>query len=98
MGIATDILGLRDNHFSSVNELLYALEQVCNAPVDKISARVFLAGAAADLVLTNVAAHAAEALSELQAVNPKTRRAVRSPRRSRRSVQNPSARQYLSVG
>ena len=55
MGIAADILGLRNHHFSSVAELLSALEQVCDAPVDKISARVFLAGAAADLVLTNVA-------------------------------------------
>jgi hypothetical protein len=50
MGIAADILGLRDRHFSSVSELLAALEQVCDAPVDKISARVFLASAAADLV------------------------------------------------
>ena len=63
MGIAADILGLRDNHFSSVAELISALDQVCDAPVDKIAARVFLASAAADLVLTNVAAYAAEALS-----------------------------------
>jgi hypothetical protein len=96
MGIATDILGLRDNHFSSVTELLYALEQVCDAPMEKISARVFMAGAAADLVLTNVAAHAAEALSELQPINTKTRRtASPSRRRSRRSDQGLLPRQRI---
>ena len=83
MGIAADILGLRNQHFSSVTELLAALEQVADAPVDKISARVFLASAAADLVLTNVAAHAAEALSE-PATNRKTRRAALPPRRKNR--------------
>ena len=83
MGIAADILGLRNNHFSSVTELLAALEQVCGAPVDKISARVFWASAAADQVLTNVAAHAAEALSE-QPANRRTRRAVSPSRRKNR--------------
>ncbi len=95
MGIATDILGLRDHHFSSVAELLAALDQVYDAPVDKISARVFLVGAAADLVLTNVAAHAAEALSELP-TNRKIRRPVSPSRRKNlRSVQGPPARQRL---
>lgn len=95
MGIAADILGLRNDHLSSVTELLAALEQVRDAPVDKISARVFLAGAAADLVLTNVAAHAAEALSE-QPTNRKTRRAASpSRRKGRRSVQGPPSRQRI---
>jgi hypothetical protein len=94
MGVAADILALREHYFSSVAELLAALEQVCDAPVDKISARVFLAGAAADLVLTNVAAHAAEALSEQP--NRKTQRAALPPRRrNRRSVQLPSPRQRI---
>jgi hypothetical protein len=83
MGIAADILGLRNNHFRSVTELLAALEQVCDAPVDKISARVFWANAAADQVLTNVAAHAAEALSE-QSTNRRTRRAASPSRRKNR--------------
>jgi len=92
MGIAADILGLRDHHFSSVAELLSALDQVCDAPLDKIEARVFLASAAADLVLTNVAAHAAEALSD-QPTNRKTRRAASSPRRkNRRFIQDPPPR------
>jgi hypothetical protein len=95
MGIAADILALREHHFSSVAELLAALEQVYEAPVDKISARVFVAGAAADLVLTNVAAHAAEAMSELT-TDRKTRRASSPARRkSRRSVQLPPSRQRV---
>jgi hypothetical protein len=95
VGIAADILGLRNHHFSSVAQLLAALEQVYDAPVEKISARVFLAGAAADLVLTNVAAHATEALSE-EPTNRKTRRAVSpSRRRNRRSVQGPLSRQRI---
>jgi hypothetical protein len=95
MGIVADILALRQHHFSSVAELLAALEQVYEAPVDKISARVFLAGAAADRVLTNVAAHAAEALSELT-TNRKTRRASSSARRkNRRSLQPPPSRQRI---
>jgi hypothetical protein len=95
VGIAADILGLRNHHFSSVAELLSALDQVCDAPPDKIAARVFLAGAAADLVLTNVAAHAAEALSE-QPTNRKTRRAASpSRRKNRRLVQGPPSRQRI---
>ena len=90
MGIAADILGLRNKHFSSVSELLAALDQVCDAPVDKISVRVFWASAAADQVLTNVAAHAAEALSELseQPTSRRTRRTASPSRhKNRRSEQ-----------
>lgn len=83
MGVAADILGLRNGHFSSVAELLAALERVSDAPVDKITARVFMAGDAADRVLTNVAAHAAEALSE-EPTNRKIRRATSPPRRKNR--------------
>jgi hypothetical protein len=83
MGIAAEILGLRNNHFSSVVELLAALERVSDAPVEKITARVFVAGAAADRVLTNVAAHAADALSE-QPTKRKTRRAASASRRKNR--------------
>jgi hypothetical protein len=98
MGIAADILDLRHRHFSSVAELLSALEQVRNAPPWKIAAREFLASAAADLVLTNVAAHAEEAFSELQQPNRKTRRAVRSRRKYRRSVQGPPPQRILFAG
>jgi hypothetical protein len=95
MGVAAGILGLRNHHFSSVAELLSALDQVCDAPVDRIAARVFLASAAADMVLTNVAAHAAEALSELP-MNRRTRRtAAPSRRKNRRSVQGLPPRQRI---
>jgi hypothetical protein len=93
MGIATDILALRHRHFSSVIVLCAALERVHDAPEEKRSARAFLAMETADLVLANVAAHAAEAMLE----NPKiakTRRAgVLSRRRSRRFDARPSSQQ-----
>jgi hypothetical protein len=95
MAIAADILALREQHFSSVAELQAALDQVYEALVDKISARVFLAGAAADLVLTNVAAHAAEALSDMTATR-KTLRPSSSPRRNNRHpIQLPPSRQRI---
>jgi hypothetical protein len=95
MGIAAEILRLRNSHFSSVTELLAALDQVCGAPVDKISARVFWPSAAADKVLTNVAAHAAEALSE-PPTNRRTRRAASpSRRKNRRSDQSLPPRQRI---
>jgi hypothetical protein len=84
MGIATDILGLRHHHLGSVAVLLAALEQVRDAPVDKILARVFLAGEAADVVLTNVAAHAAEALTEQLPIRKARRAASVSLRKNRR--------------
>ncbi len=95
MGIAADILGLRDHHFSSVAELLSALDQVCEAPRDKIAARVFLAGAAADLVLTNVAAHAAEALNELTTHRYTRRTTSPSQGKNRRSLQGLPPRQRI---
>jgi hypothetical protein len=86
MGVTTEILSLRGSHFSSVTELIYALEQVRYSPPEKICARIFLAGSAADLVLTNVAAHAAEALNDLQTTpRPIRRTATASRRTSRRS-------------
>lgn len=93
MGIASDILRLRHNHFSSVAELLAALEQVCDAPVDKISGRVFSAGEAADRVLTNVAAHAAEALGEQPTIRKTRRVASPSRRKKRRFDSGPLSRQ-----
>jgi hypothetical protein len=95
MGIATDVLSLRNQHFSSVANLLAALELVHDAPVDKISARVFLAGEAADIVLTNVAAHAADAFSDQNPVR-KSRRSPSSSRRKNRHVDaGPAPRQRI---
>ena len=90
MGVATDILALRDNHLSSVTRLLAALDRVREArtyevPVEKITAREFYVGEAVELVLTNVAAHAADALIEQpQPLTRKTRRASPSGRKNRR--------------
>jgi hypothetical protein len=95
MGIAADILALRNHHFSSVTELLAALDQVCDAPVDKISSRVFLASAAADLVLTNVAAYAAEALSKPPTTRKTRRAASPSRRKNRRRDQDLPPRQRV---
>jgi hypothetical protein len=95
MGIAAEILGLRNRHFSSVSELMPALDRVSEALGDKIPARVFLANAAADLVLTNVAAHAAEALNEQTTPRKTRRRAPATRRNNRRSVQTPSPRQRI---
>jgi hypothetical protein len=95
MGIATEILGLRQRHFSSVVELLAALERVHDAPADKKSARAFLAGEAADIVLTNVAAHAAEALSEQAPIRKARRVASPSRRKNRRFDSGPLSRQRI---
>ena len=64
-------------------ELLAALDQVRNAPADKMSARLFIAREAADVVLTNVAAHAADAVSEQNPVR-KTRQEASAWRKNRR--------------
>jgi hypothetical protein len=99
MGIAAELLGLRNRHVSSVSELLAALEQVIEAPPEKMAARVYLADAAADLVLTNVAAHAAEAMNEPAAIR-KTRRAGSATRRKRRrtdSGQSPHQRILFAI-
>ena len=95
MGIATDILGLRHHHLSSVAELLAALEQVRDAPVDKILARVFLVSEAADVVLTNVAAHAAEALTQQLPIRKARRVASASRRKNRRFDSGPLPRQRV---
>jgi hypothetical protein len=81
MNIATEILGLRNKHFSSVVELLAAIERVHDASLDKKPGRVFLAREAADVVLTNVAAHAAEALNQFSPIR-KARRAALPSRRN----------------
>jgi len=84
MSIATDILILRRDQASSVSALLAAMEWEC-AAIDDIRtlARGHDVMRLADLVLVNVAAHAADALSELPAI-PGTRRAVLPFRRKRR--------------
>ena len=86
MSIVTDILSLRRNKTSSIEVFLAALEWQKSAQDDAhILSRGHDVAVAADLVLLNVAAHAADALSELPTPR-KTRRAMlsfwRKPRRS----------------
>jgi hypothetical protein len=92
MRVVTDILNLRESHLSSVTALLAALDQVREAPPDKILARVFLAGEAADLVLTNVAAHVADALGDPMPIR-KARRGSSPSRRKTRFGTGPMTRQ-----
>ncbi len=78
MSIATEILSLRRNRQSSVKTLIGAIEWY------EVSATLHRHWAmldAIDLVLTNVAAHAADALNETPTKIQETRRAVVPARR-----------------
>jgi len=99
MGIATDILNLRHNQLSSVTLLSSALERLQDAPHDKVAIRLFQAAEAADLVLTNVAAYAAEAMVAPQPTKGTTQRVVSMRQRSRRFNSGPSTlqRQLFAV-
>jgi hypothetical protein len=93
MGIATDILNLRHNQLSSVTTLLAALERLQGAPHEKVPARLFQVVEAADLVLTNVAAHAAEVMVARQASTARIQEAVSMRRKNRRFNSGPSTLQ-----
>ena len=98
MGIATDILNLRNNQLSSVTMLISALERFHDSPHDRALNRLFQVDEAADMVLTNVAAHAAEALVAQRPIGGRTPR-VLSMRRNRRFKTGPSTlqRQLFAV-
>ena len=84
MSIATEILSLRRDQSSSVKRLLAALDWQKAARDDEhILSRGYAVYETADIVLLNVAAHAAEALTEPPTIH-KTQRAVLSSRRKRR--------------
>ena len=84
MSIATEILSLRRDQSSSVKRLLAALEWQKAARDDEhILSRGYAVNETADIVLLNVAAYAAEALSEPPAIR-RTRSAVLSSRGKRR--------------
>lgn len=93
MRIATDILNLRRRRFSSVETLISALERFHDAPYEKLSARAFHVDEAADLVLTNVAAHAAETMGEQPPTTARTQRAKALRRKIRRFSSGPSTLQ-----
>jgi hypothetical protein len=63
-----------------------------------VSARVFLAGEAADIVLTNVAAHAADALNDQTPVRKSGRTSSPSRRKNRHFDSGPSPRQRILFG
>jgi len=85
MNIATKILDLRQNQSSSVETLLAAIEWEKAAQGEEhILARRYAVREAADLVLLNVAVHAADALSEPPVIR-RTRPTVLSRRKLRRS-------------
>jgi hypothetical protein len=84
MSITTEILCLRRDRSSSVTALLNAMEWECAAENDaRTLARGYDVLRMADLVLLNVAAHAADLLGQPPAI-PKARRATSPPRRKRR--------------
>jgi hypothetical protein len=84
MSITNEILSLRRDRSSSVAALLNAMEWECAAEDDtRTLARGYDVLRMADIVLLNVAAHAADILAEPPAI-PKARRATQSPRRKRR--------------
>jgi hypothetical protein len=86
MSVATEILRLRQNQSSSVETLLAAIEWEKAAECDEhILSRRYAVREAADIVLLNVAVHAADALSEPTVIRG-TRRGLlqfwHKPRRS----------------
>jgi len=93
MGIATDILNLRHNQFSSVTTLIAALERFHDASPENRFGREFLVHEAADIALTNIAAHAGETVAALQATPARTHRAIPIRRSSRRFNTGPSTLQ-----
>ena len=65
MSVATEILRLRQNQSSSVETLLATIEWEKAAHCDEhVLSRGYAVREAADIVLLNVAVHAADALSE----------------------------------
>jgi len=86
MSITTEILSLRRDRSSSVAALLGAMEWECAAEDDtRTLARGYDVLRMADIVLLNVAAHAADALGQPPAI-PKARRATLPLRRKRRRL------------
>jgi hypothetical protein len=84
MSITTEILSLRRNQSSSVETLMAKIEWLKVAEEEAhISSREFGVREAADIVLLNVATHAAEALNEPPLIQ-KTRRALSIARRKKR--------------
>ena len=93
MGIATEILNLRSSKFSSMTTLMAAIDRFLEAPEGKGHARLFQMEEATDIALTNIAAHAAEAMTMLQPTTGRTSRAISARRTRRRFDSGPSTLQ-----
>ena len=98
MSVATEILSLRQNQSSSVETLLAAIEWEKAAKEEEhIVSRRYAVREVADIVLLNVAVHAAEALSEPPVIR-RTRRGLLSLwRKSHRSNPGELHQRRLSV-
>jgi hypothetical protein len=95
MGIATDILNLRHNRISSMTMLISAIERYyASTSYERAMNRRFQVEEAVDLVLTNVAAHAAEALVTQQPITGRTQRII-PIRKNRRFKSGPSTQRHL---
>jgi hypothetical protein len=73
--------------------LISALERLHDSPHDRALNRLFQVDEAADMVLTNVAAHAAEALVAQRLIGGGTQRALSMRRKNRRFRTDPSTLQ-----
>lgn len=86
MSVATKILSLRQNQSSSVETLLAAIEWAKAAQHEEhILSRHYAVREAADIVLLNVAVHAADALSKPTVLRGTRRGLFRFWRKPRRS-------------
>ena len=94
MSIATEILSLRRERMSSVTMLLALLHREREpAALHQLASRHYASLEAADTVLTNVAAHAAEAMMAMQPIPGRTGRIVSIRRKNRRFSPGPSTLQ-----
>lgn len=94
MSIATEILSLRRERLSSVTMLLALLDRE-EEPMrlHQLASRHYASLEAADVLLTNVAAHAAEAMVSLQPTTGRTGRIVSIRRKGRHFKSGPSTLQ-----
>jgi hypothetical protein len=95
MGIATEILDLRHNQFSSVTTLLSALERLHEASPQNRLGREFQVYDAVDIALTNIAAHVGEAVAAFQSGSGRTKQTI--PIRPRLRTVNAAEANFLDV-
>jgi len=86
MSVVSEILNLRSNQFSSMTTLLSTIERQNSAQsISQVLGRSYAVLDAADALLTNVAAHAADQLGEPPATPGNRRSVVPFLRKARRS-------------